>query len=94
MHTKPEPSTGMNHIRFFKDGETGLLSIKQAAEFLNISSRTIMRHINSREIAFVRVFGQYRFKIEDMEKFIADNRTPSVSEQMEKVRSDIASQNF
>jgi excisionase family DNA binding protein len=68
-----------------------LLSMKQAAAYLNVSIRTLMRRINSREMAFVRVFGQYRFKIEDLEKFIADNRTPSITEQKKKVISGIAS---
>lgn len=85
MPAKPEPPIGMNHAGFIKDGKTGLLSIKQAAEYLNISSRTIVRHIASRQIAFVKVFGQYRFRLEDLEKFIMDNRIPSLNEQRLKM---------
>lgn len=71
-----------------------LLSLKQAAAYLNVSTRTLMRRINSREIAFVKVFGQYRFKIEDLEKFIEENRTPSFAEQNRKILSGIASRIF
>ncbi len=71
-----------------------LLSMKQAAAYLNVSIRTLMRRINSREMAFVRVFGQYRFKIEDLEKFIEENRTPSFAEQNRKILSGIASRIF
>ena len=71
-----------------------LLSLKQASAYLNVSTRTLMRRISSREIAFIRVFGQYRFKPEDLEKFIEENRTPSLAEQKKKVISGIASRIF
>lgn len=74
--------------------KTPLLSLKQAAAYLNVSTRTLMRRINSGEMTFVKVFGQYRFKIEDLEKFIEENRTPSFAEQNRKILSGIASRIF
>ena len=84
-HTKSESGHAL---------KTPLLSLKQASAYLNVSTRTLMRRISSREIAFIRVFGQYRFKIEDLEKFIEENRTPGIAEQKKKVISGIASRVF
>ncbi|MBT3787419.1 MAG: helix-turn-helix domain-containing protein [Alphaproteobacteria bacterium] len=52
-----------------------VLSPKDAARLLGISSRTLARLVKRREIAFVRVGGSLRFKPDDLRAFVDQNRT-------------------
>ena len=52
---------------------TGLLTMKEAARYLGVCYRTMQRLIYERKIGFVKVYSEYRFRIEDLEKFIERN---------------------
>jgi hypothetical protein len=41
--------------------------------------------MSARRISFVKIFGQYRFRLEDLDKFIMDNRILSLNEQRLKI---------
>ena len=79
-----KPSIGIKKVEFVKEQKNCLLSIEQAAKYLNISATTLRRNVYSRQISFVKIFGQYRFRLEDLDQFINDNRTPSLSEHKSK----------
>ncbi len=53
---------------------TRLLNKKEAAKFLNISVGTLDHLKTEGEIAFVKIRGIYRFDIEDLDKFIENNK--------------------
>ncbi|RZD17714.1 MAG: DNA-binding protein [Candidatus Acididesulfobacter diazotrophicus] len=59
--------------------------MKQTAEYLNVSTRMVKRYMSARRISFVKIFGQYRFRLEDLDKFIMDNRILSLNEQRLKI---------
>lgn len=72
-------------VELVKEQKNCLLSIEQAAKYLNISATILRRNIYARQISFVKIFGQYRFRLEDLDKFIADNITPSLKEHKSKI---------
>ncbi len=78
-------SIDLKKVEFVKEQKNCLLSIEQAAKYLNISATTLRRNVYSRNISFIKIFGQYRFKLEDLDKFIADNRTPSLTEHKSQI---------
>ncbi len=83
MFTKP--SICIKKVEFVKEQKNCLLSIKQTAEYLNVSTRMVKRYMSARRISFVKIFGQYRFRLEDLDKFIMDNRILSLNEQRLKI---------
>lgn len=60
----PTPETKRNTDR------PRLLTVDQAAEFLNVSSATIRRLTETGELKAVRAFSCLRFAIEDLEAWI------------------------
>ncbi len=48
------------------------LSIKEAAEFLNVSTKTIRRKIASKELKATKVGGRWRIKVKDLLKFMGE----------------------
>jgi len=52
--------------------EQKLLTVKEVAEQLRVSSRTIMRYIYSRKLRATKM-GQWRITPEDIAKFLKDN---------------------
>ncbi len=80
-----KPSIEENNAGLAAGQKKSLLSVRQAAGYLNISTRTIKRYMSARRISFVKIFGQYRFRLEDLDKFIIDNRIPSLAEQKSKI---------
>ena len=51
-----------------------LLTTDEAAEYLAISAETLRRLCRRKEISFVRVGGDYRFRPQDLEIWINANR--------------------
>jgi len=49
-----------------------LLTIRQVAEYLKVSERTILRYIESERLQASRI-GQWRIKESDLNKFLKDN---------------------
>jgi len=47
-----------------------LLTLKEAAEILRVSERTLRRYINENELKAVKLRGVIRIKEEDLEEFI------------------------
>ena len=52
---------------------SGLLTMREAARYLNVCYRTMQRLIYERKIGFVKMYSEYRFRTEDLEKFIEKN---------------------
>ncbi len=51
-----------------------LLSIKDVCSYYNVSRATISRLINNRKITFHKVGGSIRFRPEDVEKYLEENK--------------------
>jgi excisionase family DNA binding protein len=51
-----------------------LLSVKQAADIVGVSTRTIRRWIDAKELPFHRLGRQIRFAEDDLAAFFAKNR--------------------
>ncbi len=51
----------------------GLLTMREAARYLGICYRTMQRLIYERKIGFVKMYSEYRFRTEDLDKFIEKN---------------------
>ena len=51
----------------------GLLTMREAARYLDICYRTMQRLIYERKIGFVKMYSEYRFRTEDLDKFIEKN---------------------
>ena len=49
-----------------------LLTIRQVAEYLKVSERTVLRYIESGRLQASRI-GQWRIKESDLNKFLKDN---------------------
>lgn len=52
---------------------SGLLTMREAAQYLGVCYRTMQRLIYERKIGFVKMYSEYRFRTEDLEKFIEKN---------------------
>lgn len=52
-----------------------LLSLNDVMAYFNISKPTMYRLINSRKIPFYKVSRSIRFKAEDIEKYLDENKT-------------------
>lgn len=53
-----------------------LLTIKEAAEFLRVSDRTLARRIKRGEIAYYSTSGNYRFSHEQLTAYLSRNEVP------------------
>ena len=56
-----------------------LLNIKEVAEIFNISVATIYRLIDGRKIPFYKIGGSIRFSIDDINKYLEENRVEQMS---------------
>jgi len=75
-----------------------LLTVSQAAKYLNVSRKTLYAFIYARKLPFIKLptalsnaaakkqYDQYRFTIFDLENFIQKNRVISVDESMKKIK--------
>ena len=52
---------------------SGLLTMREAARYLGVCYRTMQRLIYERKIGFVKMYSEYRFRTEDLDKFIEKN---------------------
>lgn len=54
---------------------TGLLDSEQAAAYLNIKAETlsVWRSTNRRKLAYVKVGGRIRYRLQDLDAFIEQN---------------------
>jgi len=60
-----------------------LLTAREAAEILNVSTRTIYREGERGNIKKIRVGSRLRFRMEDIQKYIADaEEAPSQPKQL------------
>jgi len=51
-----------------------LLSVDQVAEYFNISRASVYRIIERRKITFYKTGGSLRFRPEDVEKYLEENK--------------------
>ena len=56
-----------------------LITTAQAADYLGVTPRTIRSMIKTRMIPAVRIVSEYRIDQEDLDQFIRENKTPSLS---------------
>jgi len=56
-----------------KDKPARLLTPKEAADYLSVSSRTLKRLVNEKSISAARVRGCMRFRFEDLLSFVEQN---------------------
>jgi excisionase family DNA binding protein len=54
--------------------ETGLLTVRDAAKFLAVSTSTLYGWVYQRKISFVKVGRALRFELDELQKFIHANR--------------------
>lgn len=52
------------------DGRTNLLNFERARRYLDVSRATLLRYIYSRKIAAIKMDGGWRFRWEDVDRFI------------------------
>jgi excisionase family DNA binding protein len=54
--------------------ESGLLTVKEAANFLSVSTSTLYGWVYQRRIPFVKLGRALRFELPELQKFIQSNR--------------------
>jgi excisionase family DNA binding protein len=54
--------------------ESGLLTVKEAANFLAVSTSTLYGWVYQRRIPFVKLGRALRFELPELQKFIQSNR--------------------
>lgn len=54
--------------------EERLLSLKEAAEYLNLAEITVKRHLYSGRLKGYKAGGVWRIKMEDIQDFLKENR--------------------
>jgi excisionase family DNA binding protein len=52
------------------DGRRNLATTKRVQDYLGVSRRTLMRYIAGRKIDAIKMDGGWRFRWEDVERFI------------------------
>jgi excisionase family DNA binding protein len=62
------------------NNESSLITVKEAARFLAVSTSTLYGWVWQRRISFVKVGRALRFEKRDLEKFIQSNRVEARSE--------------
>ncbi len=60
--------------------ENQVLTIKQVAEYLQVTEKTIYTLVQEGNIPAFKVRGQWRFKREDIERWIEENKESSKKE--------------
>ncbi|MDA8158276.1 MAG: helix-turn-helix domain-containing protein [Deltaproteobacteria bacterium] len=60
----------MKEKEFTEKQINGLLTMRQAGRYLGVCYRTMQRLVYERKIGFVKMYSEYRFRIEDLDKFI------------------------
>ena len=55
------------------DKPVRLLTPKEAADYLSVSSRTLKRLVNEKSISAVRIRSSMRFRFEDLLSFVEQN---------------------
>lgn len=79
MSSAPEPSGGVN---------PHLMTVDQAAEYLNVSSRWLSEAVRGRRIRCTRLGRTIRFRLEYLEEFIASHEQPvTTSPSLRSLRS-------
>jgi excisionase family DNA binding protein len=64
--------------------ENQVLTIKQVAEYLQVTEKTIYTLVQEGNIPAFKVRGQWRFKREDIERWIEENKESSKKERADK----------
>jgi excisionase family DNA binding protein len=64
--------------------ENQVLTIKQVAEYLQVTEKTIYTLVQEGNIPAFKVRGQWRFKREDIERWIEENKENSKKERADK----------
>ena len=59
------------------NSESGILTIKEVAEYLKVTERTIYRLAAAKKIPAFKVGGTWRFRTADIDGWIADQSTKS-----------------
>lgn len=54
------------------------LTINDLANYLNISKTTVYRIVESRKIVFYKLQGSLRFKVGDVEEYLAKNKIKTI----------------
>jgi excisionase family DNA binding protein len=57
---------------------TGLLTLPQAAEYLNISAGTLRNWVSERRLAYVKVGSKTHFRLAVLEAYIEAHTVPAV----------------
>lgn len=57
------------------NSESGILTIREVAEYLKVTERTIYRQAAARRIPAFKVGGTWRFRTADIDGWIADQST-------------------
>jgi len=52
------------------DGRTNLVDAPRVQRFLGVSRSTLMRYIAARKIEAIKMDGEWRFRWEDVERFV------------------------
>jgi excisionase family DNA binding protein len=60
------------------DGDARLLSVAEVAARLGVAEKWVRNKIASRDLVFVKVGGHVRFRPEDIEAYIAQQRVEAV----------------
>jgi excisionase family DNA binding protein len=63
----------------------GLMNTREAASYLGVCYRTLQKLIYDRRISFIKIDSSYRFKIEDLDDFIEQNRIGSVKNKLKEM---------
>jgi DNA-binding XRE family transcriptional regulator len=74
-----------------------LLTVAQAAKYLNVSRKTLYAFIYGRKLPFIKLptalsnaakkqYDQYRLSVLDLDNFIQNNRVISADEGMKKIK--------
>lgn len=67
---------------------TKLLSVKELAKYLNLTQRTVYNLIDRGEIPFLKVGGQYRFKEEEIARWLSKRADRKAGLDLKRVKSE------
>ena len=66
----------------------GFMSLSEVAEYLGIKSRTIYQYAQSGEIPATKIFGQWKFKKDRIDKWIDSNSTGGLWDSTKQTKSE------
>lgn len=66
----------------------GFMSLSEVAEYLGIKSRTIYQYAQSGEIPATKIFGQWKFKKDRIDKWIDSNSTGGLWDSAPQTKSE------